>query len=533
MSTCTFTNCLSRRQLAQGTAALGAAAAFAAAPGLTPFARAASQESGTPTPVRGGTLIASTALEMTSIDPNLNSGSMHISTLWLEGLVSIAEDGQIVPFLAESWEISEDGLSYTFHLRPGVVFHNGDPLTADAVVFSLERTMDPEFGAPRQSSLQDVTSVTAVDEQTVTLSLSQPFGPLLANLAEVWIVPRSSAGADGLIAEPVGTGPFKFVSWVTNQETVTERFDDYWQPDLPYLDGVTVKVITDDTTRMAALRSGEVHQMQGFPANLLATIAEGGFAYEPMLDPSTWTLVFNLNNPPAPIDDVRVRQAIALALNKQELMMSRIGDAPVGEPSKMPSSSGEFWYLPDLEDPFPAQDLTRVAELLAEAGYAEGLPPLILPATVEAQRYVEVMAGQLSAAGIEAQIDIVDRTASRERMEQFDWHLTLNVTGPRTDPSQKYATYYSGAAAEGKANPNLPEVDALYLEAIRVTDPEARRALWGDLWQVMQAEEVAAVSLWHDANVYAFTDRLKGFKPGRTFYLHSLEGGLARAWLEE
>lgn len=532
MGSTLFTNRLTRRQLAQGTAAFGAAA-LAGAAGTPGFVRASAQEASTPTPVRGGTLIASTALEMTSIDPNVNSGSQHISTLWLEGLVSIAEDGQIVPFLAESWDISGDGQEYTFHLRPDVLFHNGDPLTADDVVFSLERTMDPALGAPRQSSLLDVETVTALDEHTVTLTLSQPFGPLLANLAEVWIVPRASAGADGLITEPIGTGPFRFVSWVTNQETVTERFDDYWQPGLPYLDGVTVKVITDDTTRMAALRSGEVHQMQGFPANLLATIAEGGFAFEPILDPSTWTLVFNLNNPPAPIDDVRVRRAIALALNKQELMQSRIGDAPVGETSKMPSSSGEFWYVPEVEDPFPAQNLEMAAQLLAEAGYADGLPPLMLPATVEAQRYVEVMAGQLSAAGIDAQIDIVDRTANRERMEQFDWHITLNVTGPRTDPSQKYATYYSGAAAEGKANPNLPAVDDLYEAAIRVTEPEARRELWGDLWRVMQEEEVAAVSLWHDANVYAFTDKLRGFKPGRTFYLHSLEGGLARAWLED
>lgn len=491
------------------------------------------QDGGTPAaPRAGGTLVASTALEMTSIDPNVNSGSQHVSTLWLEGLTSIGLDGEVVPFLAESWAISEDGLVYDFALRPGVRFHDDRPLTADDVVFTLERTMDPALGAPRRASLLDAARVEAPDERSVRVTLSRPFGPLLASLAEVWVVPRASAGADGTIAQPIGTGPYRFVSWTPNAETVTERFAGYWQEGLPALDAVQIRVITDDTTRMAALRAGEVDLMQGFPANLLETIAEGGFAHAPLRDPSTWTLRFNLNAAPAPIDDVRVRRAIGFALNKEELMRSRIGAAAVGETSTMPSSSGEFWFLPELADPFPAQDLAMTRQLLAEAGYAGGLPTLVLPATVETQKHTEVLAGQLRAAGIETAIDVVDRTAYRERYERFDWHIVLNVTGPRTDPAFKYADYASATAAEGKANPNLPAADELYERAIRTTDPAARREIWGELWQLLQAEEVAAISIWHDANVYAFTDRLRGFEPGRTFYLHSPEGGLARAWLE-
>jgi peptide/nickel transport system substrate-binding protein len=265
----------------------------------------------------------------------------------------------------------------------------------------------------------------------------------------------------------------------------------------------------------------------------METLGDSGYGTEPILDPSTWTLVFNLNKAPQPIDDIRVRRAIAFAVNKSELMMSRIGTAPIGETSKMPSSSGEFWHIADFEDAFPAQDLEMTKQLLEEAGYGDGLPELIFPTTVEAQKYTEVLAGQLDAAGIKTKIDVVDRTAYRERYEKFDWHLLVNVTGPRTDPSAKYASYYSGAAAEGMANPNLPAVDELYLEAIRTTDPEARRAIWGDLWRVMQTDNVAAVSLWHDANVYAFSDTVQGFRPGRTFYLHSVEGGLARTWKAE
>jgi ABC-type transport system substrate-binding protein len=314
---------------------------------------------------------------------------------------------------------------------------------------------------------------------------------------------------------------------------MTERFDGYWQEGLPYLDAVEVKVITDDTTRMAALRSGDVHLMQGFPANLLETIANDNYGFEPILDPSTWTLLFNFNALPSPIDDIRVRQAIGFAMNKDELMRSRIGDAPVGEVSKMPSSSGEFWYLPEFEDAFPAQDLDRTAALLSEAGYGEGLPELSFPATIEVQKHAEVLAGQLAAAGIPTNLEIIDRTAYRERYERFDWHIILNVTGPRTDPSAKYSSYYSGAAAEGLANPNLPEVDELYLEAIRITDPEARREVWGRLWTVMQTQEVAAISAWHDSNVYAFDARVQAFRPGRTFYLHSVDGGLARSWMAE
>lgn len=518
---------MNRRNMIKGAAASSIAAGFATNSWATILAQ---DETGA---VGGGTLTHATALEMTNIDPNVNSGSMHISTLWLEGLVSIAEDGRVIPFLAESWDISEDGLTYSFQIREGITFHNGETLTADDVVFSIERTMNPDLGAPRRASLLDVETVTVVDPMTVQLTLSQPFGPLLPSLAELWIVPRASANLDGTISDPIGTGPFRFLSWTPNDETVTERFENYWQKGLPYLDAVRVKVITDDTTRMAALRSGEVDLMQGFPATLLETISDGGYATAPILDPSTWTLLFNLNTTPAPIDDIRVRRAIGYAVNKAELMASRIGDAPFGEVSNMPSSSGEFWYLPDVEDAFPQQDLEMTASLLAEAGFADGMPDLVFPATVEVQKHAEVLAGQLAAAGIPTSLEIIDRTAYRERYERFDWHIILNVTGPRTDPSAKYATYYSGAAAEGLANPNLLAVDDLYLEAIRITDPEARRAVWGQLWQIMQTEEVAAISLWHDSNVYAYKESLQNFRPGRTFYLHSLEGGLSRSWLKE
>ncbi len=253
---------LNRRQVVAGAAGLGLAAPFFRTGSAAFAAPALHLQEGTPTP--GGILKVGLQSDPTALDPQ----KQNLTAIWhviehiYSGLTRVKPDLSIEGALAETWDISEDGLVYTFHLRPGVLFHDGTPLKASDVKFTFDRWVDPETASTSAAELASVASIETPDDATVVITLSAPDASFLSTLAGGSAVIYSQAFVEAnnndVSQVAMGTGPFKFVEYVPNTRIVLEKNPDYWEEGLPYLDGIEMIIAADDTARTAAVVTGTV-----------------------------------------------------------------------------------------------------------------------------------------------------------------------------------------------------------------------------------------------------------------------------------
>ena len=311
-----------------------------------------------------------------SLDPHASAaaGTREVLFNVYEGLVKTGPDGELIPAVAERYDISDDGLVYTFTLREGVKFHNGDPVTAEDVIYSINRCAGNSGDSALVSALSAIQDLKATDERTVTFRLEQPDMELIYFLTAA-IIPQSSEGQTGFIP---GTGPFQLVSRSPQENIIMERFDDYWGTPAK-VSKVTYQIYEDSTALMMALKGGSVdicaHLTSAQTAQLGDdfTVAEG-----------TMNLVqaVYLNNARAPFDNEKVRQAMSYAINRQEIMdiMADGHGTAVGS-SIYPKLTK--YFLPELVD-YYSYDPAKGKELLAEAGYPDGFDMTIAAAADEA-----------------------------------------------------------------------------------------------------------------------------------------------------
>lgn len=328
-------------------------------------------------PKYGGTLVIGHPYLTDTLDPALATALQHEIVLdgIYESLLEVTPDLEYVPHLATSYEqVSET--EYLFTIREGVVFHDGSPMTVDDVVFTFERLFDEEFTGPAKARLAPLASVTAVDDTTVRFELSQPFGPFLYHMASPetsGIQSRAFVEANpdlSLVAN--GTGAFKLRSFTPNERIELERHDQYWQEGLPYLDEVILPTVPDGATRLAGLRTGELDFTEIDPPLIpelesLEGVEAGSFEL-------AQTQVIFMNCQRAPLDDVRVRQALFLSIDEQ-LIMDILFEEGVARPTRFAAPiTGEFGYQGDGSDlAFWGVDTDRARALLEEAGYADGI----------------------------------------------------------------------------------------------------------------------------------------------------------------
>jgi len=364
--------------------------------------------------------IIGTQLEPPILDPTANPAAAISEVLYgnvYEGLVQFAADGSVLPKLALSWDVSDDGLTYVFHLKGGVRFHDGSAFDAAAAKFSLNRMIAPGSVNPQRSRLRAIRAVEDVDPMTLKLLLAQRSGGLLQSLAfgsAVMVSPQSAANN---AAQPVGTGPFRFLRWRRGDSITLERNPDSQGPQ-PQLDQVTFKFITDPTAAYAALMAGDVDAFSNYPAP--ESFAQ--FAADPRFAVLTGTTemetVLGLNERIAPLSNVLVRRAISYALDRHAIIdgaMYGYG-TPIGShfPPRNPA------YV-DLTGVYP-HDVAKARALLAEAGYPNGLSmTLKLPPPSYARRSGEIVAAQLAQIGIHV------------RIENLEWAQWLDQVYTRHD----------------------------------------------------------------------------------------------------
>lgn len=352
-------------------------------------------------------IVVGVTLEPPALDPTAGAAAAIDEVVYanvFEGLTRIDQTGAVQPALAESWEISEDGLTYTFHLHDGVSFHDGTTFDADDVVFSLDRARAEDSTNAQKGLFEAIDSVAALDPLTVEITLSTPTALFPWNLGwgdAVMVAPESAEGNGN---NPVGTGPFAFDRWVAGDRIVLTRNDAYWGAPAA-LAQVTFQVIPDAAAQVQALLAGDVDAFPnvGAPENLGQFEADPGFTVA--VGTTEGETILAMNNTRAPFDDVRVRRAIAHAINRQDIVdgaMFGYG-TPIG--SHFAPHHPAYVDLTGVN----AYDPDMARTLLAEAGLADGFTAsLVLPPPTYARRGGEIIASQLAQVGITVEIQQVE-----------------------------------------------------------------------------------------------------------------------------
>lgn len=356
------------------------------------FALAAATFAGAEEPVKGGTLIVGAETELGTRDPAVSESGAAARVNWLiyEGLVqrdlrkeTNGAPPPIVPMLAESWEVSDDQLTYTFHTRKGVTFHDGSPFNAQAVEFNVRRVWDPNFefyykrgaGIPavRYVNLKDVK---AVDDNTVVFTLSAKNAFFISQLAEcaspglpsiVSPTAVKTYGNDEVANHPAGTGPFLVAEQAKGEYLKLARNPNYWDKNYPYVDELIFRQIPDATARVNALRAGEVDMIIGVPPDEAGPLGEEGFTIAKGPLPHIWYLSFNMQA--KPFNDLRVRQAVSKAIDKQGMAHELLRDTAAPVFSLVSRTSPA--YDGSWTEPY-AYDVEAAKKLMADAGYADG-----------------------------------------------------------------------------------------------------------------------------------------------------------------
>ena len=364
-------------------------------------------------------------LEPPHLDPTAGAAAAIDEVVYanvFEGLTRFAEDGSIEPALAESWVVAPDGLSWNFTLRDGVTFHDGTPFTAEDVVFSFDRAMAENSVNAQKQLFDGINEVTAIDARTLEIGLDEPKASLLTNLAWGDAVIVSPGTAETNAQEPVGTGPFRFAEWVQGDRVELARFDGYWG-EAPALERVIFKFIADPTAAFAAMMAGDIDAFPVFPApeNLAQFEADPRFAV--IVGTTEGETILAMNHRRPPFDDPKVREAVAHAIDRQAIIdgaMFGYG-TPIG--SHFAPHHPAYVDLTGLS-PY---DPEKAKALLAEAGHPDGFATtLALPPPSYARRGGEILASQLRAVGIEAEIVNMEWAQWLEQVfEGHDFGLTV------------------------------------------------------------------------------------------------------------
>jgi len=463
-------------------------------------------------PKTGGTLQVAFQNEWAGLDPHTVSSysSYQILNNVLEGLTTFDDDLNLQPGLAESWEQSEDGKTWTFHLRQGVKFHNGREMTADDVKWSFERLIDPATGAGNAGRVgPPETKIEVIDPTTVAITHPEPFGIFPQSIGfdkSTGIVAKESLEEDGTISIPIGTGPFKITDVQGTTRLVLERNEDYWQEGLPYLDQIIIEPIPDDTVRETALRSGEVDWILAIaPQSFDSLSNEDGITVSTAPQLSYDYIGINLTR--EPFSDVRIRQAIALAINRDELCQA--GFFGLCETIQGPVGTGSPWYF----DYAPyGQDVERAKQLMADAGYADGFEMELLPTTQygETVRAAQVLQQQLAAIGIDATINAPEWSEWLELEGNFKYDAYICNWNGLIDADQYYYLQHRSDQVFNFTGYSNPEFDKLVDEGRSMSDFDKRYAIYEQANKIL-VDDAPYVYMYNKQEIRAFGDQVKGF----------------------
>jgi len=519
---------LTRREVLGRGAALGLAAPFLTSLATaTPGVATAAQDA---TPTTGGILKVGLQADPTALDPHKQSltAIWHVVEHIYDRLVRVQPDLSVEPELAESWEISPDGLVYTFRLRSGVAFSDGTPLLASDVKFSFDRLKAPETASPSASDLAAVASVDAPDEATVVLNLTAPDASLLAILSNQSCVVMSeafvTANNNDVSQKALGTGPFTFREYVPNTRVVLDKNPTYWETGLPYVDGLELTIASDDTSRTTAVVTGTVDFIEYAPLRDIE-ILEQDANLTLAGDSNTNIRFVAFNTTREPFNNPLVRQAIAAVIDREAML----GPAVFGR-----GTPTEVLFPPDYWAALPQEvrpaDVARAQELLTEAGFPDGFTTSITSWSQYSflSAAAVVLQEQLKLIGIEAELNLVENATMLEQVNQTkQYDIAVTGTSAYVDPNSVIFGNFKSTEASNFTGYNNPEVDALIDQGIAVTDQAQRAEIYQEIQRLL-LQDLPWVSLFVANQYEAMRSDVKGYEHIPTGSNHALR----RTWLD-
>ena len=475
----------------------------------------------------GGVLVAAYQADPVGFDPGV-VGAMS-SYLIIEQVYDtlVEYDGNmgIVPALAESWDVSDDNLEIVFNLNQGVLFHSGEELTAEDVKFTFDRIKDPDTGSPRMGVFENLDSVEAVDDYTVKFTFNTPMGPFFAHLASpAQSIVQAGSTIDELQTTMNGTGPFIMTSYEPKNKIVLEKNENFWMDGLPYLDGVEIRFIEDETAATNAFMTENVDLLQFVATKDMEMLeAIDGVVSTPLTTSCQWNYT-GINTTREPFTDPNVRYAMALAKDRGSLIDTvyfGYGTPVTGDitPDWTGGNSGREYFSPE-------PDVEKAKQLLADAGYPDGFDTTI---KVSAQypwhlAAAEMYQADLAKIGVNAELITMEWGAFLDDVfgnQDFDLQH-IGWGGPFVDPDEfLYPEFHSGEAWNPQGF-NDPEVDQLLEDGRNTLDPEKREEIYFEVQKLIaeRAPVVAGVNVpflqahWDNVNDFVFlpTGMLRSFR---------------------
>ena len=450
--------------------------------------------------------------------------------------VEVGTDGnsKIVPSLAESWDISDDGLEYTFHLRQGVKFHNGNDFTAEDVAYTFHRILTVEGGVNTEfidqikgadellaGETDTLEGVEVVDDYTIKVTLKEPFAGFLASISSpgvsIYDSEATEAAGDQFGMDPavtVGTGPFEFSSWSFNNQLVLTRNEDYWKgaSELP---GVVIKIIPDTETQSMMFESGELDILDlDYAADSVDRFTET-YPDQIVQGPRVGIVYFTMNFNKEPFQDVRVRKAVQMSIDRQAILDALYGGRGQVEQGIFPH--GLIGFNPDQEE--IKYDPEAAKALLAEAGYADGFDMEIAAdssASDTMTMALEIVSDQLAEVGIRAEIKNYDESTWLETRKSGELGSFMSTwSADYNDPDNFIYTFFGNEEKTRIRSINYPDTEVMerVAKARTIVNEDERLAEYKALEEKLIHEDAAWVPMFSRLHLFAVSKRVQGFAP--------------------
>ncbi|HCX86064.1 MAG TPA: ABC transporter substrate-binding protein [Micrococcales bacterium] len=501
------------RRILTATGAVAAVLALAACSGggdavdIDGSADATAAEGGGSDGGSGGSddvLIAAIGGEPDQLDPHKSSAYFTFEVLEnvYDTLVEPDDDLKMQPALAESWDLSEDQLTWTFHLRDGVTFQDGSPFTSADVVYSYNRIIDEDLSPAWRFSA--VESVEAPDDDTVVITVSQPTPNLLSSLGSykgLAIVKEDNVTSGDITTAPIGTGPFSLTEYVSGDHITLEANPDYWGG-APKIGGVRFTFISEPATALAALRSGEIDWTDTIPPQQVDTL-EGDADVTLGVGPSNDYWYLALNQHREPWNDVRVRQAVAYAIDRDSILQATSYGTAVANQLAIPETSG--WFT--AYDTY-SYDPDKARELLAEAGVTSATIDMLATSDYpETSTASQIIAANLADVGITMNIRTPDFATWLDEQNTGNFDMLMMSWIGNLDPDDfYYSQHHSGGGSNAQGYSN-PEVDALLDAGRTETDEAARKDIYAQAATKI-ADDASYIYLYNPAVIQAWSPDL-------------------------
>jgi peptide/nickel transport system substrate-binding protein len=489
-------------------------------------------------PKQGGTLSLGIGKDLSTMNPLVRTMStdQSIRELIYESLLTLDAKGEIQPLLAESYETSKDGKTYTFHLRKGVKFHNGREMSAEDVKYAIDYTLDPKNGAYGRSRLELVKGVEAPDPFTLKIQLkgrSAAFLSALSDIKAFSVIPKGSISSIKPRAYPAGTGPFRFTEWQTKQHIVFEKNADYWGQK-PYLDKVILRPIRNGTVRFTALRAGDVDIIERTPYEWARQVLSGKFKEFGTAEAATSgyrAMFFNVVD--GPFSNKKMRLAVAYGMDKKKILEAAFFG--FGETADQKYPKGHFWYMNGI--PAPSFDPAKAKKYLEESGYKG--EKIIMK--IEQNDSVEAMSAafqaQMKQIGMNIELAVFEYGARRAQIRAWDTTLDMVGGGYYTDPISTYRSQFTCQDPKKRASNwsgfCSQEVQDLFEKLDFELNTDQRKKILTRVITIL-SDEIPVIPIGFVPRYFAHRQYVKGFSTdssGGRFVWGG--GGLMKTWLDK